>query len=123
MATRLPPGGRFPAAGIVTQRCINDAATPRFSKSAVHDPRCAILEPVSRAKAAPDQPTLRTFDDCLREITRCNSEIARLQEEYRQWSAANPEGSWPGAVGLIGYWQKRNSEADARFADLISHSR
>ncbi|HYL36784.1 MAG TPA: hypothetical protein VEV17_12795 [Bryobacteraceae bacterium] len=77
---------------------------------------------MSRPKAAPDEPVLNTFDDCLRETTRCSSEIARKEEEYKQWSAANPEGSWPGAADLIAYWQERKDKADARFANLTVSS-
>jgi hypothetical protein len=75
---------------------------------------------MSRRKAGSDESALNTFDDCLREITGCSSEITRIHNEYKQWMAANPKGSWPGAAGLIGYWQKRKDRADARFADLTS---
>ena len=78
---------------------------------------------MGRPKAAPDAPALNTIDDCFREITRSNSEIARIQNEHEQWRAKNPEGNWPGAVGLIGYWQQRKDKADTRIADLTSRSR
>jgi hypothetical protein len=73
---------------------------------------------MGRRKEAPKEPPLDTTDDCLREITGCASEIIRVQKEHNQWTTANPEGSWPGAAGLIGYFQKRKEKAEARFADL-----
>jgi hypothetical protein len=78
------------------------------------------FEPMSRRKAATDEPPLNTVDDCLREITRCSSEMARTQDEYEQWSAANPEGNWPGAASFIDYWKKRKDKAEGRFADLTN---
>lgn len=73
---------------------------------------------MSRRKATPEELALNTFDDWLREITRCASEMVRIQDEYMRWSAANPQGVWPGAPGLIDDLQKRKNRAEARFADL-----
>ena len=78
---------------------------------------------MSRHKATLDEPVLNTGDDCLREITRCHSEIVRVQNDYKQWTAASPDGSWPGAAGLIGYWEKRKEKADARFNEQTVSAR
>jgi hypothetical protein len=71
-----------------------------------------------RKERSADEPVLRDSDDCLHEIARCAGEIRRLDQEYGNWIAENPGGSWPGAAGMIGYWRDRKARAEARFDEL-----
>jgi hypothetical protein len=76
-----------------------------------------------RRRVVTREPVLNTYDDCFRELTLCESEIVKTKDEYQSWIAANPQGSWPGAVSVIGYWQKRKDAAEQRFNELTTLAR
>jgi hypothetical protein len=65
-----------------------------------------------------NEDALDTLWDCHKEISRCTIEISKKEQEYAEWIADNPGGSWPGAAAMISKLQARREAAQAKFDEL-----
>jgi hypothetical protein len=64
--------------------------------------------------------SLHTAWDWHKEISRCAIEITKTEQEYAEWVANNPDGSWPGAAVILAKLQPRKQEAQAKFDKLTT---
>jgi hypothetical protein len=70
-------------------------------------------------KTEDDMPLqLETAWDWHKEISRCAIEIRKTEQEYDEWMANNPGGSWPGPDAKLARLHARKQEAEAKFEEL-----